>query len=61
MSTSTKGLAASYKGVRYGVTEKTSRLWIHKVREAMEFSENHPMDGEVHVDEFVLGSREKRR
>jgi hypothetical protein len=59
MGTSTKGLSASYMGVRYGVTEKTARLWMHKVREAMESSENHPMDGEVHVDEFVLGGREK--
>lgn len=26
-----------------------------KVREAMESNGNHPMDGTVHVDEFVLG------
>ncbi len=36
MGTSTKSLSASYMGVRYGVTEKTARLWMHKVREAME-------------------------
>jgi hypothetical protein len=59
MSTSTKSLSASYMGVRYGVTEKTARLWMHKVREAMASSENYPMDGNVHVDEFVLGGREK--
>lgn len=59
MSTSTKSLSASYVGVRFGVTEKTARLFMHKVREAMESSGNHPMDGIVHVDEFVLGGREK--
>jgi len=59
MVTSTKGLSAGYMGVRYGVTEKTARLWIHKVREAMEQSGNHPIQGNVHVDEFVLGDREK--
>jgi transposase-like protein len=32
---------------------------MHKVREAMKSSENHPMDGNVHVDEFVVGGREK--
>ncbi|GAA0751612.1 hypothetical protein GCM10009433_01830 [Psychroflexus lacisalsi] len=32
---------------------------MHKVREAMESSGNNPMDGIVHVDEFVLGGREK--
>ena len=59
MATSTKSLSASYMGVRYGVTEKTARLWMHKVREAMESSQNYPMDGNVHIDEFVLGGREK--
>jgi len=61
MGTSTKSLSASYMGVRYGVTEKTARLWMHKVREAMESNGNHPMQGNVHVDEFVLGGREKEQ
>ena len=59
MSTSTKSLSASYMGVRYGVTEKTARLFMLKVREAMGSSGNNPMDGDVHVDEFVLGGRDK--
>jgi len=59
MSTTTKSLSASYMGVRFGVTEKTARLFMHKVREAMKSSENHPMDGTVHIDEFVVGGREK--
>ncbi len=59
MATSTKSLSASYMGVRYGVTEKTARLFMLKVREAMRPSGNHPMDGTVHVDEFVLGGVEK--
>ena len=59
MSTTTKSLSASYMGVRFGVTEKTARLFMHKVREAMKSSENHPMDGTVHIDEFVVRGREK--
>ena len=59
MATSTKSLSASYMGVRYGVTEKTARLFMHKVREAMASSGNNPMDGNVHVDEFVLGGQEQ--
>lgn len=59
MATSTKSLSASYMGVRYGVTEKTARLFMLKVREAMESSRKHPMDGTVHVDEFVIGGVEK--
>jgi hypothetical protein len=30
-----------------------------KVREAMKSSENHPIQGSVHVDEFVIGGKEK--
>ena len=59
MSTSTKSLSATQMGVRYGVTEKTARLFMHKVREAMSSSENNPIDGQVDIDEFVLGGREK--
>jgi len=36
------------------VTEKTARLFMLKVREAMSSSGNNPMDGEVHVDEFKM-------
>ena len=59
MSTSTKSLSATQMGVRYGVTEKTARLFMHKVREAMSSSENNLIDGHVDIDEFVLGGKEK--
>lgn len=59
MATTTKSLSASYMAVRYGVTEKTARLFMHKVREAMASSQNHPMGGIVHVDEFVLGGKDE--
>lgn len=59
MATTTKSLSASYMAVRYGVTEKTARLFMLKVREAMASSQNHPMDGDVHVDEFVLGGKDE--
>lgn len=59
MSTTTKSLSARYMAVRYGVTERTARLFMMKVRKAMESSGNYPMDGNVHVDEFVLGGKEE--
>jgi len=59
MSTTTKSLSASYMAVRYGVSEQTSRFFMHKIREAMQSSSNHPMKGNVHVDEFVVGGKEK--
>jgi len=32
---------------------------MQKVRETMASSGNVPMDGEVHVDEFVLGGKDE--
>jgi len=59
MTTTTKSLSASQMGVRYGITDKTARLFMHKIREAMKSSGNNPMKGVVHVDEFVIGGKEK--
>ena len=59
MATTTKSLSATQMGVRYGITEKTARLFMLKVREAMASSENHPMEGHVEVDEFVIGGYEQ--
>ncbi|HET6244523.1 MAG: IS1595 family transposase [Bacteroidetes bacterium] len=58
MATTTKSLSASQMSVRYGVRENTARLFMHKVREAMKSSKNYPMNGDVHVDEFVVGGQE---
>jgi len=44
---------------RFGVTEKTARLFMHKVRESMKSSGNHPIKGNVHIDEFIVGGREE--
>ncbi len=59
MATTTKSLSARYMALRYGITETTARLFMHKVREAMASSKRYPMDGEVHVDEFVLGGKDQ--
>jgi len=59
MTTTTKSLSASQMGVRYGITDKTARLFMHKIREAMKSSGNNPIEGIVHVDEFVIGGKEK--
>ena len=59
MATTTKSLSASQMSVRFGVRENTARLFMHKVREAMKSSENNPMDGIVHADEFVVGGKEQ--
>jgi transposase-like protein len=48
-------------GRRYGIQPDTARVFMHKVREGMKSSGNYPMDGEVHVDEFVVGGKESER
>ena len=59
MSTTTKSLSANYVAERFSVTEKTARLFMHKVREAMKSSGNKLIKGKVHIDEFVIGGKEK--
>lgn len=58
MSTTSKGLSALQVSERYGITQNTARLFMHKVRQAMKSSGNQPMKGNVHTDEFVVGGRE---
>jgi len=59
MDTTTKSLSASQTAVRFGVQEKTARLFMQKVREAMKSSEDFPMKGIVNVDEYVVGGYEE--
>lgn len=61
MATTTKSLSATQTAVRFGVQENTARLFMHKVREAMKSSENFPMAGNVHVDEYVVGGHEESK
>jgi transposase-like protein len=55
---STKSLSAKQMGVRYGISRKTAWLFMHKIRKAMKSSGQHPMDGNVQVDEFTVGGKE---
>ncbi len=59
MPTANKSLTASYVAERFSITEKTARLFMHIVREAMKPSGNHPIKGKVHIDEFVIGGKEE--
>jgi hypothetical protein len=57
--TSTKSLRASYEAVRYGIAEKTTRLFKLKICLVVATSGNSPMDGDVHGDEWVLDGRDQ--
>jgi transposase-like protein len=58
---STKSLSASQVAKRYEITRKTAWLFMHKIRRAMASSENHPMDGNIQVDEFTIGGKEQNK
>lgn len=61
MSTTTKDLSALQMSVRYGVSENTARLFMHKVREAMKSDEKDGMKGTVQIDEFTVGGKEENK
>jgi transposase-like protein len=58
MSATSKGLSSQQVAKRYSISPTTAWTFMHKVRKAMESSLEHPMDGDVHVDEFVYGGKE---
>lgn len=58
MSATTKGLSSSQLSKRYGISRQTAWAFTHRVRIAMQSSEDYPMKGNVQVDEFVFGGKE---
>jgi transposase-like protein len=58
MTASTKGLSDNQIAKRYGISRPTAWLFTKKIRLAMKSSEQYPMEGTVHVDEFVVGGKE---
>lgn len=53
-----KCLSATYIRFYYCVTENTARLFKRKVHIAMSSRGNNLMNGNVHVDEFLIGGKE---
>ncbi|WP_392436652.1 IS1595 family transposase [Cruoricaptor ignavus] len=61
MSATTKDISALQMSARYGISENTARLFMHKVREAMKPGGNNGMKGTVYVDEFTVGGKEENK
>ena len=59
ISTSKKGANSIWLAEHFGVNQKTAWLFRQKVMEAMESSGQHPLEGDVHVDEFEIGTPQK--
>lgn len=59
MSATTKSISAEQLAKTVGINRKSALLFQHKVRRAMRSSGNHPLEGEVEVDEAYIGGKEK--
>ncbi len=59
ITTSKKGANSIWLAERFGVNQKTAWLFRQKAQAAMESSEQHPLENEVHVDEFEIGTPQK--
>lgn len=57
--TSKKGANSIWLAERFGLNQKTTWAFRHKVQLAMKSSEQHPLENEVHVDEFEIGTPQK--
>ncbi len=56
ISTSKKGCNSIWLAERFGVQQKTAWLFRQKAQLAMKSSEQYPLEEEVHVDEFEIGT-----
>lgn len=59
IATSKKGANSIWLAERYGVKQMTAWLFRRKVQQAMKSSENYPLEKQVHVDEFEIGTPQK--
>lgn len=56
ITTSEKGANSIWLAERFGVNQKTAWSFRQKVQIAMENSEKYPLEDDVHVDEFEIGT-----
>ncbi len=59
IATSKKCANSIWLAERFGVKQNTAWLFRRKVQEAMKSSEQFPLEDEVHVDEFEIGTPQK--
>jgi transposase-like protein len=59
MSATTKSISAEQLSKTIGVNRKTALLFQQKIRLAMKSSENHPLMGQIEVDEAFIGQKEE--
>ena len=58
LSTTKNGMASTELSRKVGLRQKTCWLFKRKIMTAMRSSGNHPLTGEIEVDETVVGGQE---
>lgn len=58
ISSTIKGLSARYIAVCYEIAKNLPKLFRHGISGAMRPGDDHPVDGEVQVDEFVVNRKD---
>ena len=59
ITTSKKGANSIWLAERFGLNQKTTWAFRQWLQLAMKSSEQYPLEGEVHVDEFEIGTPQK--
>ena len=59
ITTSKKGANSIWLAEHFGIQQKTAWLFRHKAQMAMKSSEQYPLEQDVHVDEFEIGTPQK--
>ena len=59
ITTSKKGANSIWLAEHFGVNQKTAWAFRQKVQSAMKSSEQFPLEDQVHVDEFEIGTPQK--
>lgn len=59
ISTNKKGISTRELSRKLSLRQKTCWLFKRKVMESMKSSKNHPLDGNIEIDETFIGGKEK--
>lgn len=61
ISTKKKGMSSLELSEEYELRQKTCWAFKWKIQQAMKSSCKYPLEGQVHVDEFYMGSEEEQK
>jgi hypothetical protein len=61
ISTKKKGMSTLELSNEFGLRQKTCWDFKWKLQQVMKSSKNYPLEGEIHIDEFLVGGQEEQK